>query len=183
MKIVGAPAQNRQAATDFQRFLAETSRQHFNGNVAKAKALGANIVSAFSYRAAPEELVQVIREAGVEPTETVLRQVRFLSVFAAELSLFRYVPTPFLAEIAKSEMFDVLMRFSHAFYDDLARSGAFSFYYMALENGTASPARVGEQFALLCGAEGSAAHAALGGRLFETDLSVFRKAIRAYVFV
>ena len=86
MKIVGAP-QKKADDVDFQGFLAESSRQHFNGNIAKAKTLGANIVSSFSYSAAPVELVELIRQSGVEPTDEVLRQARFLSVFSAEISL------------------------------------------------------------------------------------------------
>ncbi len=181
MKIVGAPARKTDDV-DFQGLLAESSKQHFNGNVAKAKMLGANIVSAFSYRAAPEELVAFIREAGVEPTEAVLQQVRYLSVFSAEVSLLEYLPLRLLAEIAKSEMYDVLMKFSPAFYDALARSGAFSFYYMTLPGGGATAENVGRQFAVLCGRAGDPVYAQLGKKLHEANVSVYKKAIQGFVF-
>lgn len=181
MKIVGAPAKKTED-TDFQGMLAESSRQHFNGNVAKAKMLGANIVSAFSYRAAPEELITLIKDSGVTPTDDILQQVRFLSVFSAEVSLMQYLPSRLLAEIAKSEMYDVLMKFSPSFYDALARSGAFSFYYMTLVNGAVTPENVGRQFAVLCGKAGDPVFAALGRRLHEMNVLVFRKAIQGFVF-
>ena len=182
MKIVGAP-QKKTDDVDFQGFLAESSRQHFNGNIAKAKTLGANIVSSFSYSAAPEELVELIRQSGVEPTDEVLRQARFLSVFSAEISLERFLPSPLLAEIAKSAMYDVLMQFSPDFYDELARSGAFSFYYMSAAKGKVTDARVGKQFAVLCGSEGDAALSALGRTLHAANMAVYKKAIRGFVFV
>ena len=182
MKIVGAP-QKKADDVDFQGFLAESSRQHFNGNIAKAKTLGANIVSSFSYRAAPAELVDFVMENGVLPTEDVLLQTRFLSVFSAEVSLERYLPSPLLAEIAKSAMYDVLMQFSPDFYNSLARSGAFSFYYMRAGKGGVSDADVGKQFAMLCGKGDDPVYAALGEKLHRMSLSVYRKAIQGFVFV
>ena len=181
MKIVGAPAKKADDV-DFQGLLAESSKQHFNGNIAKAKMLGANIVSAFSYRAAPEELVNLVREAGVAPSDDVMQQVRYLSVFSAEVSLLQFLPSRLLAEIAKSEMYDVLMKFSPAFYDALARSGAFSFYYMTLVNGAVTAENVGRQFAVLCGKAGDPVYASLGCKLHEMNVLVYQKAIRSVVF-
>ena len=181
MKIVGAPPAPRKES-EFQGFLAESSRQHFNGNTAKAKTLGANIVSSFSYRAAPAELVDFVMENGVLPTEDVLLQVRYLSVFSAELCLSSYLPSPLLSQIAKSEMYDVLMKFSPDFYDSLARSGAFSFYYMALHRGVVTAQSVGRQFAMLCGHEGEEAYITLGRKLHEMNVSVYKKAINGFVF-
>ncbi len=181
MKIVGQPRQNA-PETDFQGLLEESSRQHFNGNVAKAKTLGTNIVSSFSYRAAPEELLQVIRQAGVKPTDEVLQQVRYLSVFSAEVSLQQYLPSRMLSEIAKTEMFDVLMKFAPSFYDALARSGAFSFYYMTAQEGVVSAENVGRQFAVLCGRAGDPDYAALGKTLHELNMAAYGKAIRGFVF-
>ena len=181
MKIVGAPkAPERES--EYQGFLAESSRQHFNGNIAKARTLGSNIVSSFSYKAAPAELVDFVMENGVVPTEDVLLQIRFLSVFSAELSINSCLP-PLLAQIAKSEMYDVLMQFSPDFYDALARSGAFSFYYMALHKGVVTAENVGRQFAMLCGHEDDEAFITLGRKLHELNLSVYRKAIDGFVFV
>ncbi len=181
MKIVGQPGKSA-PETDFQGLLEESSRQHFNGNVAKAKTLGTNIVSSFSYRAAPEELLQLIRQAGVKPTEDVLQQVRYLSVFSAEVSLQRFLPSRLLAEIAKTEMYDVLMKYSPSFYDSLARSGAFSLYYMTAQGGVVSAENVGRQFAVLCGRAGDAAYAALGKTLYELNVTAYGKAIGGFVF-
>ena len=182
MKIVGAPA-DRKEESDTAGFLAELGREHFNGNYAKAKTLGANIVSAFSYRAAPEELTALLREAGVEPTEAVLLQVRILSVFSAEYCLNACLPSALLSGVAVGELYEVLMQVSPAFYETLSHSTAFSFYYLALRAKEEIPRRIGEQFAALCGDAGNETLRALGERLHRMNTEAYRKAINGFAFV
>ncbi|MBQ7638479.1 MAG: hypothetical protein IJS90_06240 [Clostridia bacterium] len=183
MKIVGEKKAVQEDSSEFQGYLDESSKQHFNGNAAKAKALGMNIVSSFSYKAAPAELVQFVIEQGIKPTDDIMLQVRYLSVFAAEYCLGRFLPSPFLSDVAKSAMYDVLMEYSPDFYDSLARSGAFSFYYLALRTSDDTCGAVGNQFAVLCGREGEGSFEALGKKLFELSVSVYKKAINGFAFV
>lgn len=183
MKIVGENSPGSEENNDFQRYLEESSRQHFVGNAAKAKALGANIVSSFSYRAAPAELVQFVLEQGVKPTDGIMLQVKFLSVFSAEYCLGKFLPSPFLSDIAKSAMYDVLMEYSPDFYHALARSGAFSFYYLALRTNENMGQAVGKQFAVLCGEGNSEKYISLGQKLHELSVSVYKKAINGFAFV
>ena len=159
----------------------EMGLQHFNGNYAKAKEIGANIVSAFSYKAAPDELLELLNECGVEPSETVLRQIRFLSVFSAECCLNLELPSRMLSGVAVGEMYDVLKRVSPEIYAELAQSSAFSFYYMALRRPDGGG--IGREFAQLCGEPGNAALTALGDRLHALNCAVYKKAIRSYAFV
>ena len=178
MKIVGAAGKKAEelntAAT-----LAEIGEQHFNGNFARAKSLGANIVSAFSYKAAPEELKETVVAGGVTPDETVMREVRFLSVFSAQYCLQRYISSPMLSSVAMGEMYDVLQEVSPALYEELSQTTAFSFYYMSLKNGGG----VGEAFAAQCGKKGDGAFIALGETLHRLNCDVFKRAIRSYAFV
>ena len=183
MKIVGASGALGEENYDFQGYLAESSKQHFNGNAKKAKVLGTNIVSSFSYRAAPAELVQFVIEQGIKPTDSIMLQVRFLAVFSAEYSLSVYLPSQFLSDIAKSAMYDVLMEHTPDFYDALARSGAFSFYYMALSGGGNIGDAVGKQFAVLCSEENNEIYINLGKKLHELSVSVYKKAINGFAFV
>jgi len=183
MKIVGEENTSSAENNDFQGYLDESSKQHFNGNAAKAKTLGTNIVSSFSYRAAPAELVQFVIEQGVKPTDNIMLQVRFLSVFAAEYCLGKFLPSPFLSDIAKSAMYDVLMEYSPDFYDSLARSGAFSFYYLALRTSENIGEAIGNQFSVLCSEDGKDVYVALGKKLFDLSVSVYKKAINGFAFV
>lgn len=180
MKIVGAPGR-RADETDTAAFLAESGRQHFNGNFAKAKELGANIVSAFSYKAAPDELRDGIRACGVEPDETALTQAKYLSVFSAEYCLNHDLPSPLLTSVAVGEMYEVLARVSPELYEALSHSAAFSFYYMSLNSG--APDGIGAQFAELCGRPRDPRYVALGERLHRANCAAYKKAIRSYVFV
>ena len=181
MKIVGASVA-RKEEIDTAGFLAELGREHFNGNYAKAKTLDANIVSAFSYRAAPEELTALLKESGVEPNETILLQTRILSVFSAEYCLNAFLPSPMLSGVAVGELYEVLMQVSPDFYETLSHSTAFSFYYLALQAKKDAPRRIGEQFAMLCGHEGEERFITLGKKLHELNVQVYRKAINGFVF-
>ena len=178
MKIVGAVGKTQEEA-DTADLLAEIGRQHFNGNFAKAKALGSNIVSAFSYKAAPEELTETVRAAGVEPAAAVMREVKVLSVFSAEYCLHRYLPSPMLCSAAVGEMYEVLQQVSPELYGELSHSTAFSFYYMALKN----DGGVGAAFAAQCGKKGDPALTALGETLHGLNCDVYKKAIRGFAFV
>ena len=179
MKIV-QPVQTG-GGDDREEAPGEMGLQHFNGNYAKAKEIGTNIVSAFSYKAAPDELLDLLAEYGVQPAETVLRQVRFLSVFSAECCLNLGLPSRMLSGVAVGKMYDVLKRVSPEIYAELAQSSAFSFYYMALRRPEGDG--VGRQFAQLCGEPGNDALIKLGTRLHELNCEVYNRAIRDYSFV
>lgn len=180
MKIMEAAAVSEPAAAE-KSGIGETARQHFNGNYSKAKEIGSNIVSAFSYKAAPEEITEMMASFGVEPSETVLRQIRFLSVFSAERCLNTYLPSGTLASVAVGEMYDVLGRVSPEVYAELAQSSAFSFYYMAL--GRTEEKGLGAVFARLCGDPENKSLAALGDALNRYNCEGYKKAIRSYAFV
>lgn len=181
MKIVGSGVQKKEEINTAE-FLAALGRQHFNGNYAKAKALGSNIVSAFSYRAAPDELKELVREAGVTPDENVMLQVKILSVFSAEYSLNTYMPSALLSGIALGELYEILEQVSPDFYTVLSHSTAFSFYYLAMKSRENVPAQIGRQFAALCGKADDAAFCALGEKLHRMNVEVYKKAIRGFAF-
>lgn len=184
MKIVGSTQLQKEDVFDVIQLINETKNQRFNGNSAKAKALGANIVSAFSYKAAPEELQLMAERHGVEITEHVLLQMKILSVFSAEYCLDNFLPSAMLSTVAVSELYDVLEDVSPDFYEELSRSTAFSFYYLCLKNNDESMAdRIGEQFAAACGDRNNRSLAELGTQLHIINVKVYKKAIQCFAFV
>ena len=185
MKIVGAPAPAaaRASSGETAAFLAELGRQHFNGNYAKAKELGSNIVSVFSYRSPPEELVETIRSFGVPVDEAVLEQAKILAVFSAEDCLNRYLPSSQLSGVALGEMYEVLQRILPAFYETLSHSTAFSFYYLAIKTPGDVPAAIGRQFAALCKQGDDERYARLGEALHSSNKAVYKRAISGFAFV
>ena len=183
MKIVNrAPARTTQKV-DAQRFMDYTSREHFNGNFRKAKALGASIVSAFSYAEPPAEILQLIQLQRLEPTEELTRQIRFLSVFSAQFAIENYLPSQLLSSVAVCEMYDTLREYSEPFYEDLAKSNAFSFYNLTLGAVSEDPVlALGRQFSALCAAPDDPRYVALGVSVHRENLKRFKKAINESAF-
>lgn len=183
MKIVGSTRLTKEDGFDVVQLVEETKLQRFNGNSAKAKALGSNIVSAFSYKSAPDELLQLAKDHGVEVTDDVLLQMKILSVFSAEYCIDNFLPSPMLSTVAVSELYDVLEDISPDFYEELSKSTAFSFYYLCLKNDDSEEMCIGKQFACSCGKKGVAEYEALGRDLHSINVKVYTKAIRAFHFV
>lgn len=184
MKIVGSSKLTKEDGFDVIQLVEETKAQRFNGNRAKAKALGANIVSAFSYKAAPDDLLQLVKEHNVELSDELLLQMKILTVFSAEFCLDSFLPSPMLSTVAVGELYDVLEDISPELYEELSRSTAFSFYYLCLEKeGDAKEKCIGEQFAAICGKKGDGNYAALGAALHNINVKVFKKAIQSFRFV
>ena len=180
MKIAGRSFPGKDDGFDVISLIEETKNQRFNGNSAKAKALGANIVSAFSYKAAPEELLQLADKYGVEVTDEVLLQMKILSVFSAEYCIDNFLPSPMLSTAAVSELYDVLEDISPDFYEELSKSTAFSFYYLCLKKaGSGVEESIGEQFASSCGKKGDKNFSSLGTELHNINVKVYKKAIRS----
>lgn len=180
IKIAGAPvtADHFDAAA----LMEETRSQRFNGNMRRAKLLGSDIVSSFSYRAASEELEMLAKEYGVELDDAVLLQVRILSVFSAEYCLEKYLPGSSLSTIAINEMYEVLMDISPDFYRTLSESAAFTFYHLCISGDKPDTALLGETFANLSCGKNCPDCAKFGICLFETNLKVYREAIGSIVF-
>lgn len=184
MKIVGSSQFNKEDVFDVIQLIEETKNQRFNGNSAKAKALGANIVSAFSYKAAPDELQQLADQYAVKITDEVLLQIKILSVFSAEYCLDNFLPSAMLSTVAVSELYDVLEDVSPDFYEELSKSTAFSFYYLCLKDGDDGlDKRIGEQFAASCGKKNDETLASLGTQLHNINVKVYKKAIQCFAFV
>ena len=182
MKIVGEQPRVHYDHFDALDFIRETKLQRFNGNTAKAKTLGVNIVSAFSYKAAPDELYSMAKEMGIEIDAQILLQIKILSVFSAENCLNNYLPSPMLSTVAVSALYDVLMDISADFYEELSRSTAFSLYYMCVKENNSGARRVGEQFAMLCGKQGEENYIQFGMKQHELNTEVYKKAIQGFAF-
>ncbi len=184
MKIVGEQhPHGYYEQFDALEIIQETKLQRFNGNTAKAKTLGANIVSAFSYKAAPDELYNMAQDMGIEMDAQILLQIKILSVFSAEYCLNNYLPSPMLSTVAVGELYDVLMEISADFYEELSRSTAFSLYYMCVKENDSSMRKVGEQFAMLCGKKGEENYILFGTKQHELNTEVYKKAIQGFAFV
>ena len=180
MKIVGQPDYGSDTF-DTISFLEESRKQHFNGNIQKARSLGSAIVSAFSYKAAPDEQVQLAEVCGVTLSDSSVLQMKQLTVFAAEYCLETYIPAA-LSSVAIGAMYDVLEEVSPAFYQAMSASMAFTYYHLCLRENEDIADNIGKRFAVLCGKKGNPAYVQLGKQLFLVNTQVFRRAIDGYAF-
>lgn len=183
MKIIGADGKQPSDGIDTCAFLEETGKQHFNGNMAKAKALGRDIVSAFSYRSVPENIAALIERYGIERSKVLSDEIRILCVFCAEYCMDEYLPSPLLSTASAAEMFDVLGDMMPAFYEQLSHSASFSFYYLCIRDKSDLPVKIGKAFAEMCDDPKNEALISFAGELFECYVKIFRKAIQGYAFV
>lgn len=181
MKIVQSPDYSGDTF-DTLSFLEESRKQHFNGNMQKARKLGSVIVSAFSYKAAPDEQVQLAEQCGVTLDGSCVLQMKLLTVFAAEYCIESEIPAS-LSSVAISSMYDVLSDVSPDLYKAMSDSMAFSYYHLCLNEGGDLAENIGKRFAVLCGKKDNAALADFGRQLFDINTKVFRNAIQKYAFV
>lgn len=183
MKIVGSPHFTKEEGFDAVAFIEETKVQRFNGNSSKAKSLGSNIVSAFTYKTAPDDIVKTAAKYNITIDNDILLQIKILSVFTAEYCIDNYLPLPMLSSMAVCELYDVLENVAPDFYNELSNSAAFSFYYLCIKEDGDTAALVGKQFAMLCGKKNDKNYEALGTELHKKDIATYIKAIQAFSFV
>lgn len=161
MKIVGEqPVIAADVAED------ELKTHQENGNLQKAKALGA--VLADKVLSAPES------------AEPFLTQGRILRSFAVLVGLESYLPVGLPAQTARSAFYESLRQ--QGVYDAICDDGAFSFYYLCLNEGAAITQKIGETYARLCGSEDSAV-CADGERIYRTFLAEIQELAFAQKFI
>ena len=86
-----------------------------------------------------------------------------------------------LDEVAQN--FDTLRAYSEPFYEDLAKSNAFSFYNLTLGAVTEDPVlSLGRQFSALCAAPDDPRYVSLGVSVHRLNLKKFKQAINACAF-
>ena len=158
IKIAGdsfdpAPARTTDDGDETAR---ELERQKSNGNLSRARRLGALMADDVS-------AVEGDTPAGDSALQT---QRRILLAFAVQVGLNRFLPGKLLTETATAVFYDTLRETAPAFFEDLQESGAFSFYYLCVRQGGDVEPAVGETFASLCGRADNPTYARMGEELY-----------------
>ncbi len=187
MKIVGDPsAQKLSDDYDVIGSVKSAHEQRINGNIAKAAALGSQIVSAFTYAdlsAAPSQVTDLIDECGVVADEALIEQIKLLTIFTAEYSIRHYITQNILSEAAIQRAYDVLQENYPEIYDLVCKAVAFSFYYLSSDHKEHISSGIGRDFAMLCKHRGDERYEKLGSELYKMYKISFKKAIASFVFV
>ena len=112
---------------------------------------------------------------GPAENPSLLPQRRILMAFAVEVGLDAFLPNNLVAQSAQNVFYDTLKILAPDFYDDLQESGAFSFYYLCVRDGRQVERRVGENFASLCGRQGSESYARMGEELYSRFIAQVKR--------
>ncbi len=145
---------------------AELKRHQENGNLDKAKALGAAL--------ADKVLCETVAE------EPFLTEDRILRSFAALVGLESYLPVGLPVQTARGAFYEALMQ--RGVYETICGDGAFSFYYLCLNEGAQITQKIGETYARLCECEDEAVRAN-GQRIYLSFLADVQEMAFAQKFV
>ena len=136
MKIVGQEA----PVIDETNEVEELRQEEANGNLARARALGAWLVRAATAIALSTPL----------DDPKLIAQRWLLLVFAIEHELAQLLPTEVTAQTAQNEFYNSLRTDAPHIYEELQQNGGLTFYYLCLQQDDV-PAAVGKTFAGLYG--------------------------------
>lgn len=148
----------------------EMMKEHrANGNIDKAKALGAGLSN-----------MDIRIEDLVSPKflkSDIIYQIKVLFIFAAEANLQMLISSPLLATTAINAMYDEIQNRSSGFYENISDGMAFSFYYASVKDGGNIARNVGETFAMLCSVEDNESFIETGSMLYETATKIVSRFI------
>jgi len=179
MKIVGEkPSKDLKKNTELFGDVAEYDREKSNGNIKKAKALGAEIASEFISVCKKDELT--ISE---NDSESLITQKVLLLSFTVMAGLEQYCPNITVANAARTAFFDELNDLDKDLFKKSSDTGAFSFYYLSFRRGTEVDRRVGQTFAMLCSHDGDPIYQELGEALYCWFLSTVQNLVQKTEFV
>lgn len=98
--------------------------------------------------------------------DELLLQRRLLLCFAIATALEDNSKSIQEARTALNAFYDTIKRNDIDFYDDIASTGHFTFYYLARRQGGDIERRIGQTFAMLCGQDGDPVCQELGEALY-----------------
>ncbi len=98
--------------------------------------------------------------------DELLLQRRLLLCFAIATALEEHSKSSQESRTALNAFYDTIKRKDTDFYDDIASSGHFTFYYHAHRQGGDTVRRIGQTFAMLCGQDGDPVCQELGEALY-----------------
>lgn len=170
MKIVGEYVEPEETPDTTSELLRQ---QQENGNLDRARALGAALIDAA--KAAEAE----------HPSENAsLRLQRWLLLlFTADVELHRLLPNSLVAQTSANAFYDLLRTQATDIYDAVQQNGSLSFYYLCQENGSVSVEKAGQTFASLCGHANDRTYVALGEKLTQACLDHVRTLAAQQAFV
>lgn len=153
-------------------------RQKANGNIDKARKLGA--VLATIAPTGDGDGIFVNLKDHLSPkffVQDILYQIRVLLVFACETLLQMELPTELLSTTAIASMYDAMEKDMPGFYNNIANGAAFTFYYLAIQKGGDISENIGEAFAMLCAVKNKDSFVLAGKTVWNLAVDIIDKEI------
>lgn len=176
IKIAGKePVKDENSEAESEASELKTQRE--NGNVSKANELG----SALSDKFISADGVSAFGTDS-EENSAVKTQRRLLLAFTAVNTIEKNIENSILRDIVIKSFYDSLKSVLPDFYDELNKSGSFSFYTLAVRRGGETEKFIGETFAMLCGKEKDKVYTEFGTALYLKFVDVILKAVKSYDF-
>ncbi len=165
-------------ASEFSGNFDAVMRHRANGNIDKARKLGAALATI-----APTgdgDGIFVNLKDHLSPkffVQDILYQIRVLLVFACETLLQIELPTELLSTTAIASMYDAMEKDMPGFYSNIANGAAFTFYYLAIQKGGDISENIGEAFAMLCSVKNKDSFVLAGKTVWNIAVDIIEKEI------
>lgn len=173
MKIAGDDFKVNDQVDDTEHTAVLLKKEKENGNLIRARRLGAVLA---------EDVSSIEGESNAGDA-AFMTQRRILLAFAVEVGLNTALPNKLLSETAHSVFIDTLSKTASSFFEDLQKSGAFSFYYLCVRERRDIKKCVGDTFASLCGNNGDKELATIGAELYNRFINQVHTAVDSMEFM
>ena len=150
-----------------------------NGNIDKAKKLGAEIAEVFCSTCKKE--IETVDDP--ESITSLFTQRIILLSFTATVAFEKFCPSLSTANTAQNVFFEHIQKIDENIYKNSSDSGAFSFYFLAYKSYNDVERRIGQTFAMICGHDGDPIYQELGEALYCWFLGVVKDHAENYNFI
>ena len=165
-------------ASEFAGNFDEVMRQRSNGNIDKARRLGASLATIAPTGEGGGIFVNL--KDHLSPkffVQDILYQIRVLLVFACETLLQIELPTELLSTTAIASMYHAMEEDMPGFYSNISNGAAFTFYYLAIQKGGDISENIGEAFAMLCAVKNKESYVLAGKTIWNIAVDIIEKEI------
>lgn len=178
VKIYVSKKEMNKNASEFSGNFDAVMRHRANGNIDKARRLGAALAT-MAPTSDGDGIFVNLRDH-LSPkffVQDILYQIRVLLVFACETILQIELPSELLSTTAISSMYHAIEESTPGFYSNIANGAAFTFYYLAVQKGGDISENIGEAFAMLCSVKNKESFVLAGKTVWNIAVDIIEKEI------
>ena len=178
VKIYLSKKEMNKNASEFAGNFDAVMRHRANGNIDKARRLGAALATIAP--TSDGDGIFVNLKDHLSPkffVQDILYQIRVLLVFACETILQIELPSELLSTTAISSMYHAIEERTPGFYSNISNGAAYTFYYLAVQKGGDISENIGEAFAMLCSVKNKESFVLAGKTVWNIAVDVIEKEI------